>query len=583
MARIIAILIAFMPALPALADYHYASHEGSNEYPYTSWATAADSIQKAIDAAEAGDTVYVGAGTFVGNLVMKDTLALIGLGWDSTVITNIIDNHNIIMGGYNSLFRGIHVSGQDPDRDIGLHLLLHYSDYAFVYNCKFSDLSKGIFGPAGGIYQNNIFDGNNIAFDLYNSSDTTIVENNTFLRNWSAIDTWYAFYEIRNNLFASSFGVAISFEETHTIYIQNNTLFNSGTSGYGHIRLHNEWTIPGYRFVCNNYFGSSIGNNRRVDGIILSSSSEVDSVINNIFTKCEYAVWSGNQNTYIGYNDFYDNSIDVYHFETGEDTLEGNIYVNPMVTDYDDGFHLQGFSPCIDAGHPDILDVDGTRSDMGAYGGPYGNSYVYQDWPPEPPDSLWATIVEDTIITEWTGATEADFNHYNVYRDTISGFEPAAENLISSPVDSFYHDIEWTHENNYYYKITSVDNQDNESEPSVELEVILTSINDDPFELLPKVTTLKQNYPNPFNPRTTIAYSIPNVGAQPAEVTLEIYNILGERIKALVNERQYPGRYRVEWDGTDNDGNEVSSGVYFYNIKLWGIALIPAKKMVILK
>ena len=72
---------------PARADYHYASHEGSDEYPYTSWETAADSIQNAIDAGSPGDTIYVGSGEWEDmSINLRQGRALIGMGIDSTII-----------------------------------------------------------------------------------------------------------------------------------------------------------------------------------------------------------------------------------------------------------------------------------------------------------------------------------------------------------------------------------------------------------------------------------------------------------------------------------------------------------------
>jgi hypothetical protein len=76
---------------------------------------------------------------------------------------------------------------------------------------------------------------------------------------------------------------------------------------------------------------------------------------------------------------------------------------------------------------------------------------------------------------------------------------------------------------------------------------------------LPKKFTIEQNYPNPFNPVTQIQYSLPSQ----ANVSLKIYDILGKEIKVLVdNEMKSEGRYTATWNGTDNFGNSVASGIY---------------------
>jgi hypothetical protein len=103
--------------LPALADYHYASHTGSNEYPYTSWATAADSIQKAIDAASPHDTVYVGSGEYHEQVTInRDSIALIGMGYDSTLVwyaENQLETITATPNMYWTIFvEGIHVQNR---------------------------------------------------------------------------------------------------------------------------------------------------------------------------------------------------------------------------------------------------------------------------------------------------------------------------------------------------------------------------------------------------------------------------------------------------------------------------------------
>ena len=77
---------------------------------------------------------------------------------------------------------------------------------------------------------------------------------------------------------------------------------------------------------------------------------------------------------------------------------------------------------------------------------------------------------------------------------------------------------------------------------------------------VPLTFGLGQNYPNPFNPETEIHYAVP----EPVDVRLDIYNALGQRVRTLVDASHGPGEYAVSWNGTDNSGAKVSSGIYFY-------------------
>jgi hypothetical protein len=102
---------------------------------------------------------------------------------------------------------------------------------------------------------------------------------------------------------------------------------------------------------------------------------------------------------------------------------------------------------------------------------------------------------------------------------------------------------------------------------------------------LPQVTgagpalknSLAQNYPNPFNPQTSIAFTIKDRGA----VTLKVYNVNGELVRTLANENRAAGSYTLTWDGHNDNGQSVSSGVYFY--KLVTNNFSQTKKMVLLK
>jgi hypothetical protein len=74
---------------------------------------------------------------------------------------------------------------------------------------------------------------------------------------------------------------------------------------------------------------------------------------------------------------------------------------------------------------------------------------------------------------------------------------------------------------------------------------------------------LEQNYPNPFNPETVIVYQVSTTGP----VVLEIFNVLGQRVRTLVEGQQRTGRYEARWDGRDGGGIPVGSGFYYYRLR----------------
>ena len=88
---------------------------------------------------------------------------------------------------------------------------------------------------------------------------------------------------------------------------------------------------------------------------------------------------------------------------------------------------------------------------------------------------------------------------------------------------------------------------------------------------------VNQNYPNPFNPTTTISYALP----EQARVTVDVFNILGQKVRRLVDSDQPAGEHSVVWDGTDGRGEEVSTGFYFYRVKAGDHT--EKKKMLLLK
>jgi hypothetical protein len=103
---------------------------------------------------------------------------------------------------------------------------------------------------------------------------------------------------------------------------------------------------------------------------------------------------------------------------------------------------------------------------------------------------------------------------------------------------------------------------------------IPTSVEENPA---PVVNRLYQNFPNPFNPSTTIEYSLAEEGL--VEVT--IFNVTGELIRMLVRESKPPGNYRAKWNGMNERGSAVGSGIYFYRLRVG--SFVETRKMILLR
>ena len=95
--------------------------------------------------------------------------------------------------------------------------------------------------------------------------------------------------------------------------------------------------------------------------------------------------------------------------------------------------------------------------------------------------------------------------------------------------------------------------------------------------LLPETYGLSQNYPNPFNPETIIEYQLPEAG----RVSLKVYTIVGQEIRTLADGEKMAGYHQVIWDGKDNAGQRLASGVYLYRIQVGKFT--QTKKVILLK
>jgi hypothetical protein len=149
----------------------------------------------------------------------------------------------------------------------------------------------------------------------------------------------------------------------------------------------------------------------------------------------------------------------------------------------------------------------------------------------------------------WNEAEEQDVQYFNIYRDSLPGFVPGAANLVQQVVVP-----QWTdEEGGPYYQVTAVDFAGNES-PSAHAQFISDAplISGSPFALHGAV-------PNPFNPSTRIDFSLDQGGP----VQLSIYDVAGRLVRTLVDENLSRGTHHRRWDGRNQAGRQVASGVYF--------------------
>ncbi|MFQ5652153.1 MAG: FlgD immunoglobulin-like domain containing protein [bacterium] len=109
---------------------------------------------------------------------------------------------------------------------------------------------------------------------------------------------------------------------------------------------------------------------------------------------------------------------------------------------------------------------------------------------------------------------------------------------------------------------------------------LIVDVETPPVSSTPDAFELAQNYPNPFNPATTITYTVPLQQGN-AIVNLQVFNLLGQKVRTLVKKKQQAGHYAIQWDGKDDFGVPVSSGVYLY--RLVAGSLFEVKKMALIR
>ena len=374
------------------ATVRYVSKTGTSTPPYTSWATAADSIQKCINICSFGDTVYVGVGTYTEKVMVNRSITLLGMSMDSVFIDGsnaqplgvvefsanskmenftVLGNGTSAPAGIRTFYTNIelrHCRIKNVAYGINIQSSTSIVEYCIIENCTEQGIDDECPNDTcKSIYRNNIIISNGASSGtVFNFGGYPTFTDNILIEGG---DTWTGIKggslrgaKIKNNLVAGYYRIGIAIYDTHTdtVYaISNNTVYIKNAFGA---------------------FSISGGDRTQIKNNIISNASiGIEGLDPNDSAKADYNLFWDVENKTVGYASLGDSNIvaDPMFVKDTIPTANGT---------YD--FHLQKYSPAIDKGDPSIRDVDGSRSDIGMYSGPGGEKYVYLDLPPKTPGNF---------------------------------------------------------------------------------------------------------------------------------------------------------------------------------------------------
>jgi hypothetical protein len=581
---LLTLLIVNSSLLITHATVRFVSKSGTSTPPYTSWETAADSIQKCINVCVDGDTVYVANGVYKEFLVINPSISLFGMSMDSTVIDGRgLGPYYTVRANADQTIAGFKIIGKGFGTDTSYTVISTNRHNLNVLNCKISNANNGIYiSSSSGLLSDLLIDNVNIGITTFCGYDTCkpVIKNSVIIvRPGSGIGI-ENFHQgqptIKNNII-----LATQYETSsgirNVIELKKLIVENNEVAGFM-LNVDVGVTYDTVK-VINNLIRDYNSTNTGLGAIYGYDGTEKTIIRNNILFNNRIGIrFTGDPNS--DYNLYWANEINVTN---GTALGDSDIFADPMfVKDtlaytQTGNYHLQKYSPAIDAGDPNILDVDGSRSDIGMYGGPFGESYKYQDLPPKAPKNFQASYDSGVVTITWDKNSAADFSYYNIYRSTTYNFEPDSTNYYSLVDTAFFRDTTTITNGKLYYRITAVDSLGNESVPGEQITVTITGIDEGEVEIVGEYK-LYQNFPNPFNPTTIIPFKLKERGY----VKVMVYDIKGELLKVLVNETREAGYYETEFNGSG-----FASGIYLYRIEVIGEGNIPAymemEKMMLIK
>jgi parallel beta-helix repeat protein len=589
---------------------------GSRQYPF-------NTIMDAVNIANAGDTIFVSGGDYFGTVFMKEGIHLIGSGASVTKLLVTGEQTAVIFSNIKEAeFSGFTIQADESYYSLRSTLTIESSSPVIRKN-KFEapllhEIAINILESSSAMFENNYLKNAGI----YVHSSNPIITNNVIeVVYTSAIScSKNASPTISKNIIEGPpFSGGISIEDAHPI-VKNNIIYIN-EAGRG-IVLYNSNNSEIYNNIIKDKSALGIGidiinssNSKIINNLIFNSGkgineeNSISTVFNNIVMNNNIFGMQLSPTSQYNFNDVWNNSVNYLEINPGSN----DISYNPLFVDTTKGdYRLLPNSPCINAGNFNVQynDPDGTRNDIGVYGGPYADAtwnFTNETSLAMDPLTVLATDTVQLIISgkNLKGITEFDF--------TIS-YDPSLFKIINATTGNITKgfsierkNIDAGYTNLCLKSIKGINNEDSEivrlslavhavkdvssyfriesakvkDETTYEknifnlkdgiIRIIITDINDNK-NAIPFSFVLFQNFPNPFNPTTNIRYDLP----KESEVQLAIYNVLGQKVAELVHAYQKAGRYEVEWNA-----EKFASGIYFCSMRAKGFS--DTKKFILLK
>lgn len=192
----------------------------------------------------------------------------------------------------------------------------------------------------------------------------------------------------------------------------------------------------------------------------------------------------------------------------------------------------------------------------------------------------WAIVESEISQPQYNGTTYVPFTHHFAHRGMYPDANGTAISIsqgqtVNMPMQLTLNSSWVT--SNLRVIVFVQNNTDKKVQQAEYVDVSTITSVGNPVDGIPTTFAISQNYPNPFNPSTSIDYAV----SKQSFVTIKVYNLLGQEVRTIVAEDKGIGSYTATWDGRDNVGNEVPSGMYLY--KMIAGNFTETKKMMLMK